>query len=158
MTGRGRPWEWLWWVWEHLGAPETTLGAPGSTWECRRQAWEPQWQALEPQRQVWEHLESHLSSVGQITSSLGMLLVLLEIIATTYCSMVFKTDVFSLYSHLCIYIATHLHTVYLDWLQAVLESNLRCAWTWSLTENKDALWDHDRATLEMHLEAMMMQT
>jgi len=52
-----------------------------------------------------------------------MLLVRQEIIAT----------VFNLYSHrciyafmyLCIYIATHLHTVYLDWLQAVLESNLR---------------------------------
>jgi hypothetical protein len=29
--------------------------------------------------------------------------------------------------YLCIYIATHLHTVYLDWLQAVLESNSRCA-------------------------------
>jgi len=29
--------------------------------------------------------------------------------------------------YLCTYIATHLHTVYLDWLQAVLESNSRCA-------------------------------
>jgi hypothetical protein len=25
--------------------------------------------------------------------------------------------------YLCIYIATHLHTVNMDWLQAVLESN-----------------------------------
>jgi hypothetical protein len=56
-----------------------------------------------------------------------MLLVRQEIIATTYHSTIFKTDVFSLYSHLCIYIATHLHTVYLDWLQVVLESNSRCA-------------------------------
>ena len=29
--------------------------------------------------------------------------------------------------YLCIYIATHQHTLYLDWLQAVLESNSRCA-------------------------------
>jgi len=29
--------------------------------------------------------------------------------------------------YLCIYIATHLHMVNLDWLQAVLESNLRRA-------------------------------
>jgi hypothetical protein len=29
--------------------------------------------------------------------------------------------------YLCIYIATPLHTVYLDWLQAVLESCSRCA-------------------------------
>jgi len=59
--------------------------------------------------------------VGKTTSSLGTLLVRLEIIATTYRSTIFKTHVFSLYPHLCIYIATHLHTVYLDWLQAVLE-------------------------------------
>ena len=29
--------------------------------------------------------------------------------------------------YLCIIIANHLHTLYLDWLQAVLESNSRCA-------------------------------
>ena len=29
--------------------------------------------------------------------------------------------------YLCIYIATHLHTVYLNWVQAVLESISRCA-------------------------------
>ena len=81
-----------------LGAPTTSLGAPPITVE---------------------------QSVK--TSSLGTLLVRLEIIATTYRSTIFKTHEFSLYSHLCIYIATHLHTVYLDCLQAVLESNLRCA-------------------------------
>jgi hypothetical protein len=58
---------------------------------------------------------------------LETLQVCLEIIATTYRSTIFKTHVFSLYSHLCIYIATHLHTVYLDWLQAVLETNSRSA-------------------------------
>jgi len=90
----------------HLGAPATSLGAPRITVE----------------------------QSGK-TSSLGTLLVRLEIIATTYRSTIFKTHVFSLYSHLCIYvsmylciyIATHLHTVYLDWLQAVLERNSRCA-------------------------------
>ena len=63
-----------------------------------------------------------------MTSSLGTLLVRLEIIATTYHSTSFKTQVFSLYSHLSIHIATHLHAVYLDWLQvAELESNSKCA-------------------------------
>jgi hypothetical protein len=38
-------------------------------------------------------------------------------------SMIFNIHVFSLYSPLCIYIATDLHMV--DWLQAVLESNSR---------------------------------
>jgi len=38
-------------------------------------------------------------------ASLEMLLVHLEIIATTYCSTIFKTYAFSLYSHLCIYVS-----------------------------------------------------
>ena len=38
-------------------------------------------------------------------ASLGMLLVRLEIIATTYHSTIFKTYAFSLYSHLCIYVS-----------------------------------------------------
>ena len=41
---------------------------------------------------------------------LGTLQVRLEIIATTYYSTIFETHVFSLYSHLCINIATHLHS------------------------------------------------
>jgi hypothetical protein len=46
-----------------------------------------------------------------------MLLVRLEIITTSYCSTIFKTHIFRLYSHLGISIATHQQTVYLDWLQ-----------------------------------------
>jgi hypothetical protein len=68
-------------------------------------------------------------------SSLGMLQVRLEIIATTYRATIVKTHVSRLYSHLCIYVSmylcihivTHLHTIYLDWVQEVLESNSRCA-------------------------------
>ena len=67
----------------------------------------------------------------------------LEIIATTYCSKIFKTHVFSLYSHLCIYvsmylciyIATYLHMLYLDWQQPAPE-------------------DDDRVNSEIHSEAM----
>ena len=55
-----------------------------------------------------------------------MLLMCLEIIATTYCSMMIKTHVFSLYLYLGIYIATNLHTVYLNWLEVMFESNLMC--------------------------------
>jgi len=54
-----------------------------------------------------------------------MLLVPQKIIASTYCSTIFRTHVFSLYSHSSIYIATHLHTEYLDWLWVVLQSNSR---------------------------------
>ena len=38
-------------------------------------------------------------------ASLGVLLVRLEIIASTYCSTIFKTYAFSWYSHLCIYVS-----------------------------------------------------
>ena len=78
---------------------------------------------------LWTSLEAPRITVeqaGQKTFSLGTLLVHQEIIATTYHSTILETHVFSLYSHLCIYIATHQHTVYLDWLQTVLESKSRC--------------------------------
>jgi len=58
--------------------------------------------------------------------------------------------------YLCIYIATNLHTVYLDCLQAVLESNSRCAWKWGSTELRDTLRGHDQVSLEMHLEAVIV--
>jgi len=82
----------------------------------------------------------------------------LEIIATSYRSMIFKPYVFSLYSHPCIYIATHLHRVYLDWLQEVLPSNSRCTWRWWSSELTYTLRGLDRASLEMQLEAVIEWT
>jgi len=70
----------------------------------------------------------------------------------------FQTYAFSLYSHLCIYIATYLHMVYLDWQHAVIVSNSRCAWRWRSSELRDTLRSRDRASLEMHLEAEMEWT
>jgi len=55
-------------------------------------------------------------------TSLGTLQVRLQIIATNYSSTIFETHVFSLYSHLCIYIATHLHSISGLAAGAVLES------------------------------------
>jgi len=55
----------------------------------------------------------------------------------------------------CIYIATHLHTIYLDWLQAVLESNLWCTWKWPLSELRDTHPGRDQASLEMHMEKVI---
>jgi len=52
--------------------------------------------------------------------------------------------------YLCIYIATHLHKIYLDWLQAVLGSNSRCPWKWRSSELRDTLRGRDRVSLEMH--------
>jgi len=41
--------------------------------------------------------------------------------------------------YLCIYIATHLHMVCLDWPQAVLESNSRWAWRWRSSDVRDTV-------------------
>jgi len=71
---------------------------PGSADDKPGSTWERRRHTLERLRHVWEHLESQ-SCIQFLSSSM----------------------------YLCIYIATHPHTVYLDWLQAVLESNLRCA-------------------------------
>jgi len=51
--------------------------------------------------------------------------------------------------YLCIYIATYLHTLCLDWQHVVIESNSTCAWRWRLSELRDTLRGHDRANLEM---------
>ena len=60
--------------------------------------------------------------------------------------------------YLCIYIVTHLHTVYLNWLQAVFESNSRGDWTWWLSEHRDTLRGIDPARLEVHLAATIART
>jgi len=86
-----------------------------------------------------------------------MLMMCLEIIATTYCSMIFKTHVFCLYSYLCIYIATHAHRVYLDWMQGQHERNSRCARRWPSTL-RNTLRARNHASLENHLEAMIVRT
>jgi len=77
-------------------------------------------------RHVWEHLESQ-SCIQSVFSSI----------------------------YLCTYTATHLHMVYLDWLQAVLESNSRGPRKWWSSELRDILWGRDRASLEFHLEAVI---
>jgi len=114
------------------------------------------WQSWACRRLAWEYLESLQSNLGKTTSSLGMLLMLLEIIATTYGSTIFKTDVFSLYSsYLSIYIAPHLHRICLDWLQAVLEINSRCGWKWQSSELRDTLRACKGASLVKYLEPVI---
>jgi len=84
------------------GSPGNKFGSTnaksGSTWECQQQAWEFQLQVWECQQHVWErqqhaweHLQSQQSSLGKTASSSGLLLVLPEIIDTTYRWTIFKT-------------------------------------------------------------------
>ena len=117
-----------------LGVPATTLGAPATTLRVLATSFGAPATTLGVLVTSLGALATRLGAPritreqsGKNNIFLGTVLVHLEIIATTCRSTIFKTDVFSLYPHLCIYIATDLHTVYLGWLQAVLESNSRCA-------------------------------
>jgi len=97
---RGNTWEHWRQTWEHWQQP---WEHQEQTWEHRQQSLEHRQHTWEHRRQAWEHLKSQQSSLGKTASSLGTLLERLEIIATTYCSTIFKTHVFSLYS-VCILI------------------------------------------------------
>jgi hypothetical protein len=70
-------------AWEHLGVPVTNLGAPATSLGAPRIT-----------------VEQSGKNNNVFRNAAG---VRLEIIATTNRSMIFKTHVFSLYSHLCIY-------------------------------------------------------
>jgi hypothetical protein len=128
------------------------------------------------------HLWAPGSSLGK-TSSLGMLLVRLEIIATTYHWTIFKTYAFSLYCHLCIYASIKLpiNTRYIwtgitqrlrtfrgapedddrvnseIYYDTVIERHWRCTWrAWS-SQFEDAIGDWDRVNSELHWEALIEQ-
>ena len=126
------------------------------THQCTRENFGALGSTRERWQQVWEQLESQWSSLGK-TSSLETPMVCLEIIATIHRSTIIKSHVFSLYSHLCIYIATHLRMVYLDWLQAALESNPMRTWKWWSSQLSNTLQGLDRVRLEMHLEVVIQQ-
>jgi len=105
-------------------------------------SWECWRQTWERWRHVWEHLESQ-SCIQFVFSSM----------------------------YLCIYIATHLHTLYLDWLRSaeyILPVTLSTSVTpvspynrrrslniYSIERVWDALGDGDWVNSEMHLEAVI---
>ena len=94
-------------IWMHQ--PQTSVCRQYSS-VCQQQAsqcWRYPWKHW---RQAWEHLQILWSRLGK-TSSLGTLQVCLEIIASTYHLPIFKTPVFSFFSHRCMYIATPIHSV-----------------------------------------------
>ena len=87
--------------------------------------WERRWQTWERRRHDWEHLESQ-SCIQFVFSSM----------------------------YLCIYIATHLHTLYLDWLRSaeyILPVTLATSVTPLIERVWDALGDGDWVNSEMHL-------
>jgi len=87
-----------------LGLPAMTLGVPANNTGSASN--NPGSAEVKPLGgQSWEYLNSLYSSVGNMSSSFRTLLVRMEIIAITHLPMILKTCVFSLCSHLCIYIS-----------------------------------------------------
>jgi len=139
-------------------------GAPRSTWERQEQA--------------WEHLGAPTTSFGVLATNLGAPQITVEqsgkkiIFFGNAASAPGKHSCYSSFNdceiwctefvfwsmYICIYIATHLHTIYLDLLQVVLESNSRCAWRWVSSELRDVLRGLDGASLDIHLDAIMVRT
>ena len=116
-------------------------------------------------RQAWEHLGAPATNLGMPATNLGAPATCLGAPRITVMDSVCILIYVSMY--LCIYIATHLHTLYLDWLVCRIytprhpvhlrypfdRACLRCTWRRRLIELRDALGDWDRVNSEMHLEA-----
>jgi len=157
----------------HLGAPAINLcrhmwsgDSQGSIWERWPQAWEHQWQA-------WEHPRAPGRCLGVPVTSLGACPITVEqsgkniiffgnaaglpgnhsyyILFNNFWNSWIQF-VFSL-MYLRNHIGIHQYMVYLDSLQVMLESNLRCAWRCWLCELSNTLLGSDQVSLEMQLEA-----
>jgi len=93
-------------------------------------------------RQGWEHLAAPATCLGA-----PRITVMDSVCILIYVSM-----------YLCIYIATHLHTQYLDWLRSaeyILPFTLSTSVTPLIERVWDALGDGDWVNSEMHLEAVI---
>jgi len=116
-----------------------------SNWECLRQAWERQ-------QQCWEHQGAPATNLGAPATDLGAPGTSLEAFQTivehsgknifsgnaagaprnqSYYLLFndfLNSCILFVFSsmYLCIYIATHLNSVYLDRMQPVIDSNSRC--------------------------------
>jgi len=99
-------------------------------------------------------MSHHCRAVWENNFFLGMLLVLQEIIATTYSSLIFKTHVFSLYSHLYIYVSLNLfinESIKLPIYTRYVYTGCR----WWLRAIRGAPDDHHQVNSEIHSKAMM---
>jgi hypothetical protein len=91
-------------TWEHVGVPVTNLGAPATSLGA-------------PQITIEQSGET-IMFLGNADCAPGNHNYYLSF---NDCILIYVS------MYLCLHIATHLHTVNLDWLQAVLESNSRRA-------------------------------
>ena len=103
-------------TWEHLGALATRLGAPTTSLEAPVTS-------LGAARITVEQSGRNNIFLGNTAGAPGNHSYYLSF--NNFQNLCIQFVFSSMY--LYIYIATHLHTVYRDWLQAVLESNFWCA-------------------------------
>jgi hypothetical protein len=132
-------------IWEHLGVPVASLGAPTTSLGAPVSANHTHGCANHKPGSA-NHKPGSTSIQGQISlgiTALGTLLVRLEIIATTYHSTIFKTHVFSLYSHLCIYVSIYIRYIWTGCMRG-------------LRTIRGAPEDDDRMNSEIHLEAVIV--
>jgi hypothetical protein len=132
---------------------------------------EHEWQAWERRRQAGKHFEVLATNMGAPATHLGAPRITIEQPGKN--NLLFGNAAsapgnhsynisFNNFQNSCIlfvlasmylYSATHFQSVYLDCLQVVGESNLRCASKWQSSELRDKPGGCDWASLEMHLEA-----
>jgi len=156
--------------WSTMGVIVTSMGTPMS--------------ARENYGGTWKYLEAAATSLAALTTRLGAPARCLGAPQLTieqsgkkiffrnscWCAWIsyllhivpwFWTLIYSVWNliyismYRCIYIAAHLYTVYLDWLQVVLESNVRYAWKWRSSELRDTLHGRDQLSLGMHLVSVI---
>jgi len=142
---------------EQLRAPATYLGAPGCTsympWRAKNMSGNPcdmSRSSTNRSSTVWEKQHS-LWKCCRCTWKSSLLHIVQQSMYLMYSFIL----LIYISIHQCIYIATRLHTVYLAWLQALIESNLRCGWKWPSRELRDILPGCDWASLKMHLGAVI---
>jgi len=111
-----------------LRAPGSASHKPGSVWEHQRQAWEclkPPATCLEAPRIDVEQSGKNIlignAAGAPRNHSYGVIIQRFSKIEYSVSILIYGLI------YLCISIATHPHTVYQDRMQAVLESNMRCA-------------------------------
>ena len=109
-------------AWEHLGAPATNLGALATNLGALATNLGVPATCLGAPRITVEQFGKNIffeNAAGAPGNHSYYLLF--NDVKNSYIQFVFSS------MYLCVYVATHLHTVYLDWLHAVLKSNSRRA-------------------------------
>jgi len=152
----------LCWLWRNLVPSDGELHASCRDWHCIHTSPSVYWTDVVAFRRTWKHLGARWITVvqsgknifGNAAGAPGNHSYYLSF--NNFQNLCIQFVFSSMY--LCIYIATYLHMVYLDWQHAVIESNSRCAWGWRSSELRDTLRGSDRASLAMQSDTKIEWT